>query len=399
MFNFKSEKFHVSRYDFIFSNNTSHKLTRHLVFWILFSVYFWVQSIRPEEYSEFFEASPYKSAFISFCCFIPVCLLTVYLFIYILLPVFLQKKNYLSFSFAFFSWFSVAIFINYFFAGLFLNNIPRLFLNNIHDKTYAEPNFINKFNFGYLNTIWAITIGLIALGIKLTKNWYQQQKENLQITAEKARTELRIQKAFIQPDFLLRSLQNIAAKIDIDSDDPGIMVLKLSDLLSYSLYQNEVDLVPLEKELSGLHDFISLEEKNPDYFFTINMQVNGDAGNKFIPPMIVLALLQKSVAMLHNEDSNLHEIIMKINILSDQVAIKIAFFNANNGAHKILDWEPIIQNAEKRLSVLFAPDEYQIEVTGGKGTVIMLNIPLANNLSSPQNTPDKNAKPSFYEPA
>ena len=340
--------------------------------------------------NEFFEASTYKYAFISFCCFISVCILTVYLFIYILLPLFLQKKNYLSFSFTFFSWFLVALIVNYFFAGLFLNNI--------HYKNYIEPNFNNTINFSYQNTTLAITIGLVALGIKLTKNWYLQQKENFEIIAKKARTELRIQKAFIQPEFLLRSLHNIAAKIDTGSDEPGIMVLKLSDLLSYSLYQNEVDLVPLEKELSGLHDFISLEEKNPDCFFTINVQVNGDADNKFIPPMIVLALLQKCVAMLHNEDPNLHEIMMKINILSDQAVIKISFFNVKNDAHKILDWETIIQNTKNRLNVFFAPDEYQIQVTGGKETVIMLNMPLANNLSDQKDKPGKKAKPLFYEP-
>lgn len=390
MFNFKFEKFHVTRYNFIFSSNTSPRLTRHLVFWILYSIYFWIQSINPMDYNEFFEASPYKYAFINFCCFIPVCLLSVYLFIYILLPVYLQKKKYLSFSLAFFSWFSFAIFINYFFAGLFLNNI--------HYKNYIEPNFINKINFSYANTTWAITVGLVALGIKLTKNWYWEQKVNLEIIAKKARSDLNIQKAFIQPDFLLRSLDNIAAKIDTGSDEPGIMVLKLSDLLSYSLYQNEVDLVPLEKELSGLHDFISLEEKNLGYLFTINVQVNGDAGNKFIPPVIILSMLQKCIVMLHNEDSNLHEIIVKINILSDQAFVKISFFNLKNDAHKTLDWEIIIQNTRNRLNVFFAPDEYRIQLTGEKETVIMLNIPLSDNLSGQINNSGKKAKPSFYEP-
>lgn len=342
------------------------------------------------DYNEFFETSPYKYAFINFCCFIPVCLLSVYLFIYILLPVYLQKKKYLSFSLAFFSWFSFAIFINYFFAALFLNNI--------HYKNYIEPNFFNKINFSYANTVWAITIGLLALGIKLTKNWYWQQKENLEIVAKKARSDLNIQKAFIQPDFLLRSLDNIAAKIDTGSDEPGIMVLKLSDLLSYSLYQNEVDLVPLEKELSGLHDFISLEEKNLDYLFTINVQVNGDVGNKFIPPVIILSMLQKCIVMLLNEDSNLHEISVKINILSNQAFVKISFFNLKNDAHKTLDWEIIIQNTKNRLNVFFTPDEYQIQVTGGKETVIMLNIPLASNLSGEKNKPEKKSKPFFYEP-
>ena len=391
MFNFKVEKFHVIRYDFIFSNKIYHRVARHMVFWILYSIYFWVQSINPMDYNEFFEASPYKYAFINFCCFIPVCLLSVYLFIYILLPVFLRKKKYLSFSLAFFSWFSFAIFINYFFAGLFLNSI--------HYKNYIEPNFIHKLNFSYTNTIWAITIGLLALGIKITKNWYQQQKENLEIAAVKARTELRIQKAFIQPDFLLRYLDSIAAKMDTSSNDPGIMVLKLSDLLSYSLYQNEVDLVPLEKELSGLHDFISLEEKNLDHFFTINVQVHGDAGNKFIPPMIILALLQKSVAMLHNEDPNLHEIILKINILRAQAFVKISFFNVKNDGHKILDWETIIQDTKSRLNVFFEPKEYQLQVTGEKETIIMLIIPLASNLSGQKNKPDIKANPIFYEPA
>jgi hypothetical protein len=103
--------------------------------------------------------------------------------------------------------------------------------------------------------------------------------------------------------------------------------------------------------------------------------------------------------MLHNEDPNLHEIIMKIDILSDQVAIKIAFFNVKNDAHKILAWGTIIQNMEKRLNVFFAPDEYQIQVTSGKETVIMLDMPLVNNLSGTKNSPDKKANPFFYEPA
>jgi hypothetical protein len=90
---------------------------------------------------------------------------------------------------------------------------------------------------------------------------------------------------------------------------------------------------------------------------------------------------------------------MKINILSDQAFVKISFFNVKNDAYKILDWEKTIQNTKNRLNVFFAPDRYQIQVIGEKDIIIMLNIPLANNLFDPKNEPGKKAKPFFYEPA
>ena len=361
----------MTSYDFIFSNKTNHRVTRHLMFWSLYCIYLWMQSINPMDYNEFFEASPYKYAFINLCCFIPVCILSVYLFLYILLPVFLQKKSYLLFSFAFFSWFSVAVFINYFFAGLFLNNI--------HYKNYIEPNFIHKLNFGYANTVWAITIALFALGIKLTKNWYRQQKENVEIAEKKARTELRLQKAFIQPEFLFRSLDSISTKIDSRSDEPGIMVLKLSDLLSYSLYQDDVDMVLLEKELAVLHDFISLEQKNLDSFFDIDVQVNGDTDNKYVPPMIILALMQESVTMLNHEDPSSHQLTIQINILKDYLSIKLSFINLNNKFLNHVNWKALIQNTTNRLNVCFS-SEYQIQITEEeKETILMLNMPLSHD--------------------
>jgi len=379
-------------YEFIFSNKKLHRLSRHLVFWVVYAIYFWAQSINPMNYNEFFVLLPYKYAFINFYCFIPLCILSVYLFIYILLPAFLKKRRYALFSLTFFSWFAFAILLNYFFAGIFLNSI--------HYSNYIEPDFIHKLNFSYSNTVWAITIALLSVAIKLSKNWYLQQKENLAMAERKARTELRMQKAFIQPDFLFRSLDSISSKVDISSEDSATMILKLSDLLSYSLYQDDLEMVSLEKELACLKDLISIEQRNFHHSFYIDMQVNGDASNKYIPPLIILAQLQEIVTMLSHEDVKSHQVNCLINIQTNHIAINISFLSLKEALAGTQDWSTIIRNTRNRLNLFYSQAEYLINVTEGKGEIdIGLNMPLPGSPSKQKNELDIQPNSIFYEPA
>ncbi|MEO5997582.1 MAG: histidine kinase [Chitinophagaceae bacterium] len=345
------------------------------------------------DYNEFFEGSPYRYAFINLCCFIPVCIVSVYLFIYLLLPAFLtDKRNYLLFSFVFFSWFGFVLIINYFFAGLFLTNI--------HYKNYIEPDFIHKINFSYANTVWAITIALLSLAIKLSKNWYLQQRENLEIAKRKARIELRIQKAFIQPAFLFRTLDSISSKVDTSSEEPAAMILKLSDLLSYSLYQGDLEMAPLEKELACLNDFISLEQVNFGRSSKIDMRVNGYTTNKYIPPLAILALLQEIITMLISENLNSHQVSCQVNLENNHLIINMSFFSLRKNTLNSTNWSAIIQNTRSRLNLFYSQKEYKIEMTEEKGKTIMkLSIPLSGSPYRQRNDLDIQPNTFSYEPA
>jgi len=210
------------------------RLLRHLSFWSVYSLYFYLQSISPDCIKELDPRDVFSFAFTSLWCFLPACILCVYVSLEILYPLFLRKKRYIRLFLSFFLLFGICVCINYFFSVLFLQLSCRC---NIDDII-----FLRKFTLGYLNSQNAIIAGALALGIRLTKNWYLQKEENLRLAAEKARTSIHLEKVKIHPDFLLLSLDNIIGHIKTGSPEAADNIVDLSERLSRWLYEEE-DLV------------------------------------------------------------------------------------------------------------------------------------------------------------
>jgi len=158
----------------------------------------------------------------------------VYVSLEVLYPFFLRKKKYIPLFLSFFLLFGICVCMNYYFSLLFL----KISCNcNVDDII-----FLRKFTLGYLNSQNAIIAGALALGIRLTRNWYLFKEENLRLASEKARTSLNLEKVKIHPDFLLLSLDNIVGHIKTGSPEAADQIVDLSDRLSRWLYEEE-DLV------------------------------------------------------------------------------------------------------------------------------------------------------------
>jgi two-component system, LytTR family, sensor kinase len=382
----------LTRHDFIFSNKRAHRATRHLVFWAIYCIYFWVQSIDPENVKDFSQFQTYKNAFVSLYCFIPVCISSVYISLYLIFPWLLQKKQYAGFAVAFLALFATDVFLNYFFSTLFHNNV--LFRNMF------KKNFFGIFNLGYLNSIWAITISTVAIGIKLTKNWYRQQKENLEIAGKKMRTGLTLEKAIIHPEFLTRSLNSIYDKIKTGSNDAPLMVLKLSDLLNYTLYNTEVERVPFEQEFSALNDFIFFEKTRQDGFANMQLHVSGDLSDICIPPLLILSMLQESIARVHLTALKSCLVIINISSRKNWLYIQLSFHHLDKTIISIVNWPAIIQNTRKRLEALYRQEDYQLQMMEDtRENLIELTLLLKNDISTGNDILKLKTNEATYEPA
>ena len=307
----------MSTDEFIFSNKPAHRLTRHLVFWTIYCTSFWLQSFAAREYSELYESDAYYFAFLNMCAFAPVFILLVYNFIYFLLPL-LRQHRYIHFLFYFIISYLAGTFINYYMAGIFLNNVDY--------PDPVEPNFQHRIEFGNYNTRWGMIIAIIALGIKLSKDWYLQQRENLEILKKKTRTEMQLQKARLHPDLLFRSLDTIYLHIQAGSSASQSLILHLSDLLSFSLYESERQLVPVEKELKELQHLISLEKLNNVCSIDLTLESKCDLNTRFIRPMALVKLLQGCISFRNEPGSFFNEIALNISV-ADQLTLKLAIIN------------------------------------------------------------------------
>src|SRR5580765_3832992 len=250
----------------IFSDKPGYRIKRHLFFWIPYCLFFFLQSIAPNHINDLLYSRAYKNAFVSLYCFLPVCMFSVYINLYFLLPFFLQKRDYVGFALGFVLLFGLAIFINQPFALLFFKN------------TQVPADKINAYNTLYLaltNAQHAIVLGGFAIGIKAAKNWYIQQKENLILSKQKNRTALQLLKARIHPQFLFHSLDSLYTNIKAGSSKSPEMILNLSDQLSYILYESDEELVPLEKELIILEKLVVLDRLKNGSRRAIKLKIAG----------------------------------------------------------------------------------------------------------------------------
>ncbi|MEO7444328.1 MAG: histidine kinase, partial [Ferruginibacter sp.] len=95
----------------------------------------------------------------------------------------------------------------------------------------------------------------------LTKRWVLKQRELAEVMQEKMTAQLQVLKAQLHPHFLFNTLNNIYSFALENSPKTPQMILKLSSLLSYMLYDCKEDEVLLEKELEVMQNYIDLEKE------------------------------------------------------------------------------------------------------------------------------------------
>jgi hypothetical protein len=277
------------------------KYGRHILFWLVYCSYFYIQSISPQTPEEFSDVATYRNAFVSLCSFIPVCVLSAYVSIYYILPRYIETKKYGHAILAFLILFTTGAIINY--------QAARVFYHFTHVVMYPSKGAIML---GYLNTIWAMIVSGIAICIKITRKWLSQQREIEAINRQKARNELNLQKNRMHPGFLYSSLDSIYADLKANKGDSSSMILILSNLLSYSLYESKAERVTLERELNAVADLISLEKmKGSDEIF-VHVDQNIETQLLLVPPMLIVSVLREcraeSVAVREDAETLIIEI-------------------------------------------------------------------------------------------
>jgi sensor histidine kinase YesM len=269
---------------FIFSDQPSHRLSRHLALWIAFSVYFLIVNFSPRNANDLVASKTYLEAFQKMI-YIPVSIFSVYVSIYFLLPRFILKGKYFKFFILFFCLCLINI------AGAWL--LTKLLAQFTQNLTFQQlPIQVTIFQ----PVIYGLGLGSVASGfaiiIKLLKIRYLKQKENERLQQQKISTELQMIKTNFHPHFLSAALQNISDLIRNHSTESSEVILKLSDLLSYILYENEEELIPLEQELTMLRCYLDLEKAFYGNRIMINLNEQGDITGKTIAPLIFLSLVQ-----------------------------------------------------------------------------------------------------------
>jgi LytS/YehU family sensor histidine kinase len=168
-----------------------------------------------------------------------------------------------------------------------------------------------------------VIIVLVTSLIKVVKDKYQGQKTTHALVKEKLQTELKFLKAQINPHFLFNTLNSIYSLSLHQSPQTPEAILKLSHLMSYMLYETGQKEVPLDKEITYLHDYIALEKLRSGDYVEVNFTVSGTTENVMIAPVLLLPFVENSFKHLSESDTGKGWIRIHIDVKEEKLTLTV----------------------------------------------------------------------------
>jgi hypothetical protein len=271
----------LSMYPFVFSKKIAPRLARHLAFWGMYFVCTILTYLPPIGAWAQADRQLFRVGLFDAVVYLPVYLLSVYSALYFMLPRYLGRRN--NGFLAFYALVSLAVSIP---SGYFITRM--IFIT--HGYSGGSLDVLSMALQRCMANL--IAISGAAIIIKILKDYFLQQKENEMLAVENIRNKLQLLKMQMHPRILFASLHQIHMELDAGTRQAPEMILKLSDLLSYLLYESESDSVPLSKEVKMIENYIALKKLEYKGSIDIRFQTGGQAGDPSITPGLLLPLLE-----------------------------------------------------------------------------------------------------------
>ncbi len=335
-------------HNLLLSDQWSYKLSRHVLFWTARAV-FMISFDSWHKWGHWNETEAIFNLTIIFVKFL-LEVLYCYAGIYWLLPKYLMKENYVAFG------------AGFLFISLLDNALLHLFLYwFLPSALYPGFFVIAQSIFGNFITWLSFPICILLIAYKMLKNWYLKEEEKNALTLGNTNAELLLLKAQVHPHFLFNTLNNIYSFTLYKSPLAGELVAKLSHIIRYMTKECDRDLVPLSKEIKILNDYIGLEKIRYGNRLDLQVEINGDAENKLIAPLLMIPFIENSFK--HGASRMLEHPWIKLNINIEEEKLHFQLSNSKPAAALNPNGKGGLglNNVKRRLELLY-PTSHQLTI-------------------------------------
>ena len=335
----------------------------HFLFWVaiwFFFVYFFSYNSNNTNYVTWF------SSFL-----LPITMITTYFVVYYLIPKYLLTKKYKLFALysAYTLVFSTYLIIIAIFGSfVFLSNME------LQNMPPMSRNYIFVLILVYL-------VVFIVSFISLLSHNFQTQNENKELQNKILETQLQIKgqelqylKKQIHPHFLFNTLNTIYGFALKQSKNTPEIILKLSNLLDYILYQVDKPKVSLKEEVLHIKEYIELEKIRFQDTLKVNFMANDISDEKQIAPMLLIPFVENAF-----KHGSLIDGFLKVDIQIELNEDQLEFSIKNTILNDDLKQSKVgigLENIKKRLNLLYKNDhELDIE---NKNNWFIVNLSISN---------------------
>ena len=241
---------------------------------------------------------------------------------------------------------------------LVLVYVIRTSLNYILVTEQAYPESVvpsSVFDFNYIVQVILGELYVISFvtSIKFIAEWFIEKKKNENLAKLQLSTELKFLRTQIQPHFFFNTLNNLYALTLQKSDNAPKLVIKLSEMMQYVLYDIDGSRTDLLNEINHINNYIDIERLRFNDRVEVDIDISGDIEDVYVPPLLLLSFIEN--CFKHGMRGN------------DKLKINMSFEVLNSGYLEFVlinTFNPIIlqdaksgignDNAKRRLNLMFS---------------------------------------------
>ena len=332
-----------------------NRVLRHFIFWIFYWAliacleYFWLRN-----YLDTISESRMigKALAGAFFYIIPHLAFAYYL-VYFGLAKMVEKKRWSLINIGF-------ILLSYLLAICCVIFLARhLVLPYVYDDVVVPVGFfVEPPKFLSIMIEVAFPAGLLVAMQYVSSQLAAKEREKT-LLQDKLSTELQMLKNQMNPHFLFNTLNNIYALTRKKSDEAPEVVLKLSELLSFMLYESGSDTIPIKRELAFLEDYISIQRIRYTDLLTLTFIKEVDDPAQQITPLLLLPLVEN--AFKHGASENQHASFIQLHLKI--VKGQLFFVIENSFEESVIDKQAKkygLSNTSRQLELLYG--DYKVSV-------------------------------------
>lgn len=317
----------------------------NLIFWTIYFLYEWLAMGAANDL--------FYISFLKACSTVPIAFAVSYLTFYVLF-----EKLYLNNKKNAF-WISqliVAVVFVFLKRYINYNYIYPLFVPNVKAiPLFFFPKVLFEFVSLYL------IVSLYGMFIFI-RSWYRQQQTLQKLKQEKIAAELELLKSQVQPHFLFNMLNNIYSSAFKKCPETAQQILKLSNLIEYSLYDSKKDEVLLEEELEYIRNYVDLQKIRVGNKLDVSINIFDNINGILIPPLLLLPLIENCFKHGVNKSINPSWIRIDISTTDNEIIFKIENSIEKESPNLVSQNSGLgLTNVRRRLELMY-PNGHDIKI-------------------------------------
>lgn len=252
---------------------------------------------------------------------------------------------------------------------------------------HEEPEFMQPLPIMGPGELMAAICVVLLMGMNLGVKYYFKEEQDAEERQEldKKNLEQRLQylRYQVNPHFFMNTLNNIHALVDIDPEKAKTTIVELSKMMRYILYEGSNRLIPVQREMQFLNNYVLLMRLRYPDKVAITFDAPSAVPDLLLPPLLLIIFVENAFkhGISYCNDSFIN--------ISFRIEGGRLVFKCRNSKNMNMNCEKGglgLVNVRKRLDLLFAQN-YRLDITDGADVYeVTLSLPLAKENVEQANT-------------